>query len=170
MRKFSDKARESITNKQQKKARGAKEARDPEQEFRDALYRLEDGSYGIPAAALKGTAVSACRFTEGLAMTTARGAFHIIADEGSLVKLKCSPPVLDARTVRIGRPPAKITTIAYRPRFDKWGVKFKVIYNSRVISPAQLMNLYENAGFSVGLHEYRPEKSGDCGMFQVKRD
>lgn len=168
VRKFADKAKQSIADKQGKVAKTARAARDPEQEFKDALYMLPDGRYGVPAAGLKNAAVSACRFIEGLPMTMSRGSFFVLEDADGLLALE-GKPVLDTRAVRIGKFPNKVTTLAYRPRFDKWKIKARILYNTRLISPPQLLNLFENAGFSVGLCEYRPEKGGNCGMFEVEK-
>ena len=77
---------------------------------------------------------------------------------------------MDTRAVRIGKFPNKVTTLAYRPRFDIWKIKARIRYNAKLISPSQLVNLFENAGFSVGLCEYRPEKGGNCGMFEVEKN
>lgn len=169
---FGEKSKRQIEEKQQKIAKGGRAARDPDAEFRSSLYTISGGKkpvYGVPASGIKNCAVSACRFIEGVSMTTAKGAFHILAPEDGLIPIKGPAPVMDARPVRIGGFGKKVADMRYRGRFDKWEVSFDVIYNKRVISPEQLVNLYENAGFAIGLHEYRPEKGGNLGMFHVKR-
>lgn len=167
--KFSEKAKNEIDEKHQKKAKKAKEARQPLEEFKASLYTLGKNKYGIPAAGLKHCAVSACRFIEGVPMTIAKGAFHVLEDGNGLIEIKSPGPVMDERIVRIGNFGNKKPMTRYRGRFDKWEITFQIRYNSRVISPEQLLNLYENAGFAVGLCEYRPEKGGNLGMFSIKR-
>jgi hypothetical protein len=168
--RFDEKARAQIDDKVRGRGRQKKEFVDPNEKFERALYKMPGTKkYGVPASALKNCAVSACRFVDGIPMTVARGAFHVIGGPGNLVELLCSEPVLDERMGRNPNSPSKSAVTIIRPRFDEWSVTFPVRYNARVISPEQLLNLYENAGFSVGLHEYRPEKNGSFGMFSVKR-
>lgn len=174
--KFSEKAKREIEEKQQKKAKNAKEARDPHQEYLSSMYTFpgaDPGSkkarYGVPTGGIKNCAVTACKFTDGFPMTKARGSFHIIDDGTGLTEIiSKGGPILDERMVRIGGF-QKIATPRYRARFDDWKLKFQIRYNASMISPAQLVNLFENAGFAVGLCEHRPEKNGSLGMFKVQR-
>lgn len=169
--KFSEKAKREIEEKQQKTAKRAKSARDPKGEFLASLYTLpgKKGSYGVPIGGVKKAAVSACRFIDGLKMTQVKGSFHIVQMPGGLVPIKGSKPVMDEQICRVGPFGNKVAMPRYRARFDKWELTFDVLYNPHMISPSQMLNLYENAGFAVGLCEYRPEKDGSFGMFQVKR-
>lgn len=168
--KFSAKSAQQMADKDSKKARGAKEARNPLEEFEGSLYRIpgKNNKFGIPTSGIKNCAVTACRFIEGLPMTVATGSFHVLDDGTGLTEIIGSKPVMDTRIVRIGGF-KKIATNRYRGRFDKWKLTFPVQYNPSMLSAAQLVHLYENAGFSVGLCEHRPEKRGSLGMFKVKR-
>lgn len=169
--KFSTKSKTEMLEKQTKKARGAKETRNPAQEVESAVYRLPDGRYGIPASGVKNCAISACRFIEGVKMTTAKGSFFVIEEADGLVPIdvKGGKHQIDERIVAIGPFGKKTKMVRFRPRFDEWQCTFKVMYDPDTISAEQLLNLYERAGFSVGLCEYRPERSGALGMFMVKR-
>lgn len=170
--RFDEKSKTEMLEKQMKGAKRAKEARDPKREYEASLYRMPGlkNKYGIPVGGVKNCAVSACRFIEGVPMTIAKGAFHVLDETGTgLLPIDGSDPTMDERICRIGPFGKKTAITRYRGRFDKWKVSFTVQYNARVISPAQLLNLYENAGFSIGLCEFRPEKSGSLGMFQVAR-
>lgn len=159
-----------MLEKQMKTAKGAKKARDPIAEVEAATYRLPNGKYGIPASGIKNCAVSACRFLDGVKMTQAKGAFFVLEDQDGLCALTVKgKPSIDERMVAIGNFGNKTKMVRFRPRFDEWSCTFKVIYDPDIVSAEQLLNLYERAGFSVGLCEYRPEKSGSMGMFRVKR-
>ncbi len=169
--KFSEKSQKEMDDKQQQKAKNKKMPRDPVAEYEASLYRIpgKKDVYGMPASGIRLAAVSACRYVEGISMSKAKGAFHIVGDIGGLIPIK-GKPVMDERIVRIGPFGRKVPMTRYRGRFDEWSVTFHVKYNETVIGAEQLAHLFENAGFSVGLCEYRPEKGGSCGMFKVKRN
>jgi len=48
---WSAKAKKMMLDKQMKKATGAREAKNPEQDYKDSLYVHPDGGYGFPAIA-----------------------------------------------------------------------------------------------------------------------
>lgn len=165
---FTEKSKRQMEDKQIKTAKGARAPRDIQEEYEGAFYRLPNGKYGMPAAGIKNAAVSACRFIEGVPMTKAKGSFFVKDIANGLVEIK-GEPTMDERIVRVGTFGNKKPMTRYRPRFDEWSCTFDVIYTPNILSAEQLMNLFETAGFSVGLCEYRPEKSGNMGMFHVKR-
>jgi hypothetical protein len=161
---WSAKAKKEMLDKQMKKAKGPKIAKDPERDYKDAFYRMEDGKPGFPTIAFKAAAVSAAgRFADGMKMTEVRGSFHI---EGELVEI-IGKPNMREDMVRIGMGTADIR---YRPEFKTWRVKLPVRYNADAISLEQIVNLFNMAGFGVGVGEWRPEKDGLFGMFHVKID
>lgn len=101
-------------------------------------------------------------------MSFAHGAFYVVPGPGGLTPIK-GRPEMDTSIVRIGNFSNKVATPRYRGRFDEWEMEFEIKYNANVISPEQIANLFETAGFSIGLCEWRPEKRGSHGMFQLKR-
>lgn len=157
--KWSDKAKRMMLDKQMKRATKGKDAKEPEQDYRDSLYEHPDGGFGFPAVAFKSAAVSACRYLN-MKMTEARGAFHVI---GEMVKVQGEPRMREDM-VRVGMGTADIR---YRGEFPEWQVSLEVRYNASVLSPEQIVNLFNVAGFGVGVGEWRPEKDGSYGMFHV---
>ena len=159
---WSDKAKKMMLAKQMKEAKPGREAKNPKQDYEDSIYRLEDGTPGFPAVAFKQAAVGACRFVKGdIKMTEARGAFHV---QGELIPIEGEPSMREDM-VRIGM---GVADIRYRAEFKEWSVTLLVKYNSAALSPAQIINLFNIAGFGVGVGEWRPEKSGSYGMFHVE--
>jgi hypothetical protein len=159
--KWSDKAKKEMLDKQMKVAKTAKAAKDPERDYRESLYEHPDGGYGFPCVAFKAAAVGACRFTDGLKMTEARGAFHVV---GELAQLEGEPSMREDM-VRVGMGTADIR---YRGEFKSWRTTLTIDYNADAIAPGQIINLLNLAGFGVGVGEWRPEKDGSYGRFHVK--
>ena len=158
--RWSDKAKKEMLDKQMLKAKQAKGAKDPERDYRESLYEHPDGGYGFPCVAFKAAAVEACRFTDGMKMTEARGAFHI---QGELAKIEGEPSMREDM-VRIGMGTADIR---YRGEFKEWSTTLEIQYNANAITPEQIVNLFNLAGFGVGVGEWRPEKDGSYGRFHV---
>lgn len=158
--KWSDKAKQMMLDKQMGKAVPKKAPKDPEQEYRDSLYEHPDGGYGFPSVAFKAAAVSACRSVDGIKMTEARAAFHV---PGELVKIDGTPEMREDM-VRIGMGTADIR---YRGEFKQWSATLLIRFNENVLTPSQIVNLFNVAGFGVGVGEWRPEKDGSYGMFHV---
>lgn len=159
--RWSDKAKQMMLDKQMGKAVQKKPPKDPQQEFLDSLYPFPGGGYGFPSVAFKAAAVSACRSVEGIKMTEARAAFHI---PGELVKINGEPSMREDM-VRISMGTADIR---YRGEFRDWSVELLIRFNESVLTPAQIVNLFNVAGFGVGVGEWRPEKDGSYGMFHVE--
>lgn len=161
--KWSEKAKKQMLDKQMKVAKTAKEAKDPEADFRESLYEHPDGGYGFPCVAFKAAAVSACRFADGVKMTEARGAFHV---NGELAKIEGGPTMREDM-VRIAMGTADIR---YRGEFKEWRTTLSISYNASALSVSQIINLFNLAGFGVGVGEWRPEKDGQFGRFHVQTD
>lgn len=174
---WSEKAKKEMLDKQMKKAKSAKEAKDPVADFEASMYRLADGGYGFPSVAFKNAAVTAGTSVAGLTKIQARQAFHILGEdadiqgafEGSksrvnLVRIEGGKPSMREDMVRVGMGTADLR---YRPEFSEWHAKLLVRYNANVLSESQILNLLNVAGFAVGVGEWRPEKDGQYGCFHV---
>lgn len=157
---WSEKAKRQMLDKQMKKAKAAKEAKDPEQDFKDSLYEHPEGGWGFPAVAFKSSAVDACSHVDGITKVEARGAFHIIGD---MVKIEGEPTPREDM-VRVGMGTADIR---YRGEFREWAATLGVRYNANVLSAEQIVNLFNTAGFALGIGEWRPQRDGSFGMYHV---
>lgn len=164
MHKWSDKAKEMMRSKQQKKATQGREAKNPKQEFEDSIHRMEDGRPGFPAIGFKAAAVTACTSIAGITKVAARQAFHIM---GELVEIKGDVPAMREDMVRVGM---GVADIRYRAEFKRWYAELDVAYNVHALSIEQIMNLLNTAGFGVGVGEWRPERDGQYGRFHCATD
>jgi len=170
--RWSEKAKKQMLDKQMKKAKTAKEAKDPESDFYDSLYWLTDrpakvtaadvkrAKFGFPAIAFKAAAVTAAGDVDGAKKTEMRRRFHIneefVAIDGT--------PTMREDMCRVGMGTADIR---FRGEFKTWRATFRVAYNGSAISAEQIVNLFNLAGFGVGIGEWRPEKDGSYGRFRV---
>ena len=158
---WSEKAKSMMLDTQMKRAKSARPAKDPEQDYRDSLYHLEGGGHGFPAVAFKAAAVDACSHIAGVTKVEARGAFHIAGD---MVRIEGEPSMREDM-VRVGMGTADIR---YRGEFKKWAVELLIRHNARVLSAEQVANLFNTAGFAIGVGEWRPQRDGSFGMFHVE--
>lgn len=158
--KWSEKAKRQMLDKQLGRAKTGKEPKNPEEDFESSLYRLEDGTFGFPSVAFKAAAVRAGTYAD-LKMTFLRGAFHVL---GELVPIDGAPKPREDM-VRVGMGTADIR---YRGEFIDWEAVVPVDLNERALSVEQLVNLFRIAGFAVGVGEWRPEKDGQYGRFEVR--
>lgn len=161
--RWSEKAKKEMLDKQMKKATKGREAKDPEKEYLASLYTYPGGGYGFPSTAFKNAAVDACTSITEIAKTEARAAFHVNPGE-ELVKIEGAPSMREDM-VKISMGTADIR---YRGEFKEWKVKLTIRYNKRVLSIEQIVNLFNVAGFGVGVGEWRPQKDGNHGMFHVQ--
>jgi len=179
--RWSEKAKKQILDAQMRKAKSGRETRNPVRDFAESLYWLGEtpeieneadfekaikakAKFGFPSIAIKAAAVSA-GYRAGVLpnKVSANASFHI---DGELVKI-VGIPELREDMVRLAGP-GGAADIRFRGEFKTWETTFTVRYNSAVTSPEILINLFNLAGFSVGLGEWRVEKGGQYGMFRVK--
>lgn len=174
---WSAKAKKEMLDKQMKKAKPAREAKNPVADFEASMYRLRDGGYGFPSVAFKNAAVTAGTSVAGLTKVQARQAFHILGEDAdidgafpgsrsriNLVRIEGDPPTMREDMVKVGMGTADLR---YRPEFTNWHARIVVRYNSNVLSEAQILNLINTAGFAVGVGEWRAERDGQYGAFHV---
>lgn len=159
--RWSEKAKKQILDKQTGKASKGRELKNPEQDYLDSLYPYPGGGYGFPTIAFKNAAVQACTsLGKSVTKVAARQAFHVM---GELAKIEGNPTPREDM-VRVGMGTADIR---FRGEFEQWSTTIRVRYNARLLSTEQLINLFNTAGFAVGVGEWRSEKDGGHGLFHV---
>ena len=81
-----------------------------------------------------------------------------------LVALDGEPkPREDMVRVQSGSP-----DIRYRAEFIDWRITVPVELNETALSMEQLVNLFRIGGFAVGVGDWRPEKGGQHGRWEVE--
>ena len=141
------------------------EARDIDQDYKDATHIGEDGCYGIPAPAFRSAMISACRVA-GFQMTKAKLSVFVLADtvddeDGSpLVHIK-GKPELHKSAVRLAN---GSTSIAIRPMWKKWSAVVRVQWDGDQFTSSDVINLMARAGLQVGVGEGRPDSKKSNGM------
>lgn len=166
--KWSEKAKEMIRAKQQKRANAGREARDPEAEYNAARYIIDEvaGIDGFPVVAFKAAAVDACTQLAGVTKVLARGAFHVNLGQ-ELVPIEGDKAKMREDVVRLAGP-GQPADLRYRPEYTEWSVTLRVQHNTAALSREQIVNLFNVAGFSVGVGEGRPQRNGSWGMFRAE--
>lgn len=165
----------------------AKELRNPEAEFITSMYWLSgkpeiedyeafeqavaDGAtFGFPATAIKQAALSAAYRIGALKnKVSISGLFFINGvdvDGNDLVQINVPEhPIMREDMVKIGM---GVADLRYRGEFKNWSMEFKLKFlKNGPITLEQIINMINLGGFMVGIGEWRPEKSGQSGMFHV---
>ena len=164
--KWSEKAIQMMRDKHAGVRVKNREIRKPEEEFRDAAYVCEDGRFGFPAGGIKACLIGAAHKDIGLEKTLLRKSLFIIPDDpiNNLIALETDDPLMREDTVRVG---AGSTDLRYRPEFRNWSMILNFEFDAQALTPPTILNLVQRAGFGVGLGEWRPEKGGENGRFEV---
>lgn len=171
---FAEKAKQEIRDKQQKKAKKAKEERKPLEECNAARYMDSEGRECAPITAVKKSIVRAASAFDDLKMTELRQAVFVdsVASPGSplvpIENLDGTPAVGVMRedAVTIGN---NIRGLAYRPEYKEWRLRIRVEFNPRLVSEEQLLALIDQAGWGVGICEGRPERGSALGWGRFQR-
>lgn len=174
--RFSEKMkRQMLQNMQGKKT--PKESKDPEAEFKAAAYRFEDGGYGFPAVGFKACTVGAGRYFDQVTMTMLRQClfFHgeVGEDRQQLVRIEKPDdgpdewPVMREDVVTVGRGGADLR---YRPEFWPWQAVLDVTYVKAALTQDSVLSLIDAGGMGVGVGDWRPQKKGDFGQFEIDTD
>ena len=137
---------------------------DPKKEYLKSAYLQDDGSFGFPASAFKQCAVRAGKGL-GLAMTDTRTLFFVLpnAPDGECVQIKGSKPTMRKDPVNV----QGNKDLRFRPEFRDWKAELLVKFDADRVTVEQIANLLNHGGQTVGVGEWRPEKNGTFGTFQV---
>lgn len=173
--RFSEKAKRQMLDAQQGR-KNKKETRDPEADYEASFYRFDDPvtgekGYGFPVIAFKAATISAARlFDKSVTMVGLRQQLFfsgIIGDDGQQLAIIEGEPVMREDVVRVGMGG---TDLRYRPMFAEWSTRLEVKFVASVISAGSVLSLIDAGGLTVGVGEWRPEKKGDFGQYEINGD
>ncbi len=191
------KAKKEMLDKQMKKKTGSKhDVKIPMNDFMESLHWLtekpalgkddaeaeaiwenavENGAkFGFPVTGIKQSIITgAYRAGLDIKMTEMRGVMFLTgATEASNSDyaeiISPEPPVIREDMVRVGGV-SKTADIRYRAEFTEWEIPFNIEYHTEgKYSLDQIVNLVNYGGFYVGIGEWRPEKDGQFGMYELR--
>jgi len=167
--RWAEKAREEMLGKQQGR-KTAKVSKDPQADFEAARYKFADDSGdGFPTTAFKkATVLGGGRiFGKSIKMTELRQNLLFIPDgmgtDGMQLTAITGTPVMREDMVRIGMGTADIR---HRPMYEDWTASLKIQYIPNLIDLGSIVALVD-AGGTNGIGEWRPEKNGSYGTYEV---
>ena len=163
---WSGKQKKMMLENQQGKALKARARRNPKEEYEAAMYIIdpdlpEQERHGFPSSGFKKCSVEACRNVNGMPMTLAWGAYHVLNE---LTSIQFEKLVMREDMVALG---GRSADLRYRPEYHNWSAELLIRHNADVISVEQVANLFQIGGFANGVGDWRPQKKGTHGMFHV---
>lgn len=172
---FGAKARRQMLDGMQGK-KSPKEHRDPQAEYLASMYRMalpEGGeAHGFPVVGFKAATVGAARFYGGAVKMTELRQFLFMrgqltkADPQQLVRIEGEPQMReDVVRISMGK-----TDLRYRAEFPEWRAELTVTYVKTGLSQSSVLSLIDAGGLGVGVGEWRPERRGEFGTYQIDLD
>jgi hypothetical protein len=137
----------------------------PEQEFRDSIYKKTEGDTLLcfPAAGVKGAMSTAALETAGITKTSVQ---RLIFLPESQIQIWGKPYLkMDiVRSADMNKTP-DVRTRAYLPN---WCAEIEIRFVTPTLSAMSIASLLQNAGTIVGIGDFRQEKGrGSYGTFSV---
>lgn len=146
----------------------------PREEAEKVCYKNGKGEFYFPGAALGRLIREAggnhkLKGTRKSVKYVVPAAVLVLSDEVVIRNGDGKSPIksfeVDSRPVTI--PATKGRVMRHRPRFDDWSATFFVRVNETLLPPDFVQQLLTEGGQQIGIGDYRPEKSGPFGTFNV---
>lgn len=164
--RFSEKAKKQMLDAMQGR-KSPKEPKNPEAEYKAALYRFKDGERcGFPVIAFKSATIGGARFYSGVTMTALKQAMFFSGEpgaDGQPLAHIIGEHEMREDVVRVGRG----TDLRYRPEFTEWSTELDVVYVKAMLTRNSLLSLIDAGGMGIGVGEWRPEKDGAFGTYRI---
>ena len=167
--RWSEKAKRKLLDETQGR-KTPKQPKDPKAEYEAAFYHLKDGGYGFPAIAFKSATVNASRFYgKSVTKVGLRQCMFVngeLGSDGQQMVPVVGEPVMREDVVRIGM---SGTDMRYRPQFTEWSTTLRVTYVNSLLTRESVLSLIDAGGLGVGVGDWRPERGGDFGTYEIDR-
>jgi len=130
-------------------------------------------SFGFPTTGIKKSVISgAYRAGLDVKQTELRGTFYLYGVGGcstdDFAEISFSEIEMREDMVRVGGQ-SKSADIRYRAQFPEWEIPLALNYHKNgKYSLKQILNMFNYGGFCVGIGEWRPERNGQFGMYEIK--
>ena len=143
-----------------------REKKSPRDVIQGAIIRNESESICAPPVAIKCAMLtaSAALKTFERKKTLLKTSLFVVGGSVPLTYEKLVPRLDMVRTSGMTRVP----DVRFRPQFVNWKMRFLIEYSDTILQPQSVIDLLQRAG-SVGIGEWRPEKNGTHGTFDVLR-
>jgi len=168
--KWSEKAKRLMREAQSGvKTKAARDPKVPQEEAEASLYRLPDGTPGMPSTAFKAAMVGAVRLFQGLTMVQAKSSLFVLGEgPDQLVRIDAGDLILREDTPRNANGNADLR---YRYALWPWTAVLEIEYLESFISESSVVALLDAAG-DGGVGDWRPSApkshTGTFGRFRVK--
>lgn len=166
--RWSEKARTMMLDAQQGR-KSPKQLKDPVADYQSSMYKFENGTDGFPVMAFKSATVKGGGrlFGKAIRMTELRQLLIFLADgvgtDGTQLVAIQGEATMREDMVRVGMGSADIR---YRAEYRDWTAQLRIEFVPSVIDLESVVALVD-AGGTNGVGEWRPEKSGSYGTFEV---
>lgn len=161
--KFSQKAIEEMLRKHMGLS-VEREKKVPSECITRATIVNEDGKVCIPPTAIKKAMLTASTAIKGLKKTQLRSQLFVEGNSIPITFSRMVPRMDMVRTSGMTHTP----DVRFRPEFQDWKARLVLQFSENM--PVQsVVDLLNRAG-SVGVGEWRPERDGSYGTFEVSRN
>jgi hypothetical protein len=166
---FPAKARQMMRDKMAAgstaKSKRNREARNFDEDYKQAMHRSTEGWIGIPASAFRSALIRACSLVN-FKMTLAKLSLFIVAqgfddkDGTPLIKIEGTPEKCE----HMVRNATGVCDIRVRAMWREWSAKVVIQYDADQFTQADVVNLFHRVGVQVGIGEGRPGSRESAGM------
>lgn len=146
-----------------------RETQTPREIAEAKVYVDGEGRTYIPATWFQGCIVEAGKQKKMMGKGSAKATYSKVA--GSSVEINPFEIELKEKwevfSILAVNPTTRGKNVLHRPKFNKWSLSFEVTFDEEQIEVPVMKDLFDIAGRSVGVGDWRPAKKGRFGKFQV---